>query len=65
MGLKHEAKKGTVIEVNGVKITVLRGSPQLEITAPPEIPIKTSQTDIVSRKVTPVRTHPVERVDNV
>ena len=34
MGLKHEAKKGTVIDVNGVKITVLRGSPRLEITAP-------------------------------
>ena len=41
MGLKHEAKKGTVIEVNGVKIVVLRGSPLLEVTAPPGISIKT------------------------
>ena len=32
MGLKHEAKKGTVIEANGVRIVVLRGNPQLEIT---------------------------------
>lgn len=50
MGLKHEAKKGTVIEVNGVKITVLRGSPTLEITAPPQFPIKTSRLNGVSRK---------------
>jgi hypothetical protein len=41
MGLKHEAKKGTVIEVNGVTIKVLRGSPRLEITAPPEVAIHT------------------------
>lgn len=34
MGLKHEAKPGTVIEANGVKIVVLRGSPRLDITAP-------------------------------
>jgi len=39
MGLKHEAEKGTVIEANGVTITVLRGSPRLEITAPPEVAI--------------------------
>ena len=32
MGLKHEAKKGTVIRAGGVTITVLRGNPQLEIT---------------------------------
>jgi len=43
MGLKHRAKKGTVIEVNGVTITVLRGSPRLEITAPPGVAITTSQ----------------------
>ncbi len=42
MGLKHEAKKGTVIEANGVKIVVLRGSPLLEITAPPNVGIKMS-----------------------
>lgn len=46
MGLKHKAKKGTVIEVNGVTITVLRGSPRLEITAPPEVPIKTCCVDL-------------------
>lgn len=33
MGMQHECKKGTVIEVNGVRIEVLRGSPRLEITA--------------------------------
>lgn len=46
MGLKHEAKKGTVIHVNGVTIKVLRGSPQLEITAPPEAQIKTSRIPV-------------------
>jgi hypothetical protein len=40
MGLKHKAKKGTVIEVIGVKIAILRGSPLLEIDAPPQCPIK-------------------------
>ncbi|QDU28898.1 Acetyltransferase (GNAT) family protein [Anatilimnocola aggregata] len=39
MGLQTEAKKGTVIEVNGVRIEVLRGSPRLEITAPPDAKI--------------------------
>jgi hypothetical protein len=34
MGMQTEAKKGTVIEVGGVRIEVLRGSPQLEISAP-------------------------------
>ena len=34
MGLKHEASKGTTIEAGTVKVTVLRGSPQLDITAP-------------------------------
>jgi hypothetical protein len=34
MGLKHEAKKGTVIEISGpALITVLRGTAQLEIEA--------------------------------
>lgn len=50
MGLKHKAKKGTVIEANGVRITVLRGSPQLEITAPPEIPIKTSHVNLACKR---------------
>jgi hypothetical protein len=40
MGLKHQAKKSTVIEVNGVTVRVLRGSPQLEITAPRESSIR-------------------------
>jgi hypothetical protein len=40
MGLKHKAKKGTVIEANGVTVKVLRGSPQLEITAPRESSIR-------------------------
>jgi len=39
MGLKHKAKKGTVIEANGVKVTVLRGSPELEITAPENVAV--------------------------
>ncbi|WP_425613606.1 hypothetical protein NA78x_003441 [Anatilimnocola sp. NA78] len=39
MGMQHECKKGTVIVVNGVRIEVLRGSPRLEISAPPEVPI--------------------------
>ena len=39
MGLKHEAKKGTVIEVNGVTIRVLRGSPLLEISVERRCPI--------------------------
>ena len=51
MGLKHEAKKGTVIEVNGVTIKVLRGSPHLEITAPREAKIKTSLVGTCQRKV--------------
>lgn len=39
MGMKHEAKKGTVIEANGVKMTVLRGCPLVEVTADPKIVI--------------------------
>ncbi len=50
MGLKHEAKKGTVIEVNGVTITVLRGSPRLEITAPRDVAIKTSRARVGKAK---------------
>ena len=41
MPLQTEAKKGTVIEVGGVRIEVLRGSPRLEICAPPGVLIKT------------------------
>lgn len=50
MGLKHKAKKGTVIEANGVTITVLQGSPQLEISAPPEVRIKTHHGDVGKAK---------------
>ena len=50
MGLKHKAKKGTVIKVNGVTITVLRGSPRLEITAPPGIDIVTGWVKIAARE---------------
>jgi hypothetical protein len=39
MGLRHKAKTGTTIAANGVKITVLRGSPLLDIAAPAEIAI--------------------------
>lgn len=43
MGMKHEAKKGTVIRAGGVTITVLRGNPQLEITTDePDVVITTT-----------------------
>lgn len=41
MGMQTEVKKGTIIEVNGVRIEVLRGSPRLEITAPNGVRITT------------------------
>ena len=50
MGLKHEAKKGTVIEANGVTITVLRGSPQLEITSPPGIAINIGSVEVAEHR---------------
>jgi hypothetical protein len=52
MGLKHKAKKGTVIEANGVTITVLQGSPKLEISAPPQVTITTrhNRVDQAGRK---------------
>jgi len=40
MGMLHKAKKGTIIEANGVRISVIRGSPLLEISAPTEVPIR-------------------------
>ena len=58
MGLKHEAKKGTIIEANGVRITVLRGSPRLEITAPPEVTIKMAHVKVnPRRRVSRLRRH--------
>lgn len=51
MGLKHKAKKGTVIEANGVKVTVLAGSPKLEVSAPENVGIT----------IRPVRARPVQR----
>ena len=53
MGLKHKAKKGTVIEANGVRITVLRGSPQLEITAPPGVTVITRHSVSNRSKLNP------------
>jgi hypothetical protein len=55
MGLKHKAKKGTVVEVNGVKVIVLSGSPKLEIVAPPVIPIRVSRVLLDRRKPDPQR----------
>lgn len=49
MGLKHEAKKGTVIEANGVTVTVLRGASQLEITAPREVVITIGRNHALTR----------------
>jgi hypothetical protein len=43
MGLKHEARPGTTIQANGVLVTVLRGRPHLEVTAPREVVITISR----------------------
>lgn len=51
MGLKHEAKQGTTIEVNGVKVTVLRGSPQLDITAPRELVIRIGRDNSLTKSL--------------
>ena len=56
MGLKHEAKQGTTIEVNGVKVTVLRGSPQLDITAPRDFVIRIGRDNSLTK--------PLERSNN-
>src|SRR5687767_14524634 len=45
MGLKHEAKPGTTITANGIKVIVLRGSPLLEVTADPDVAITTGQIE--------------------
>jgi len=50
MGLKHIAKKGTVIEANGVKVIVLRGAPQLEITAPRDVVITIGRNQTLTKK---------------
>ena len=39
-----------MIERNGMRITVLRGSPRLEITAPPGIFIKTGRNNAVAKE---------------
>jgi hypothetical protein len=49
MGLKHEAKKGTTIVANGVRVTVLRGSPLLDITAPAEIDIAQDGRSVLTK----------------
>jgi hypothetical protein len=53
MGLKHEAKKGTTITANGVKVTVLRGSPLLEVTAPAEIAIALGKEQVLTKRRRP------------
>lgn len=39
MGMQHECKKGTVIQVGEVRIEVLRGSPRLAVIAPPKVAV--------------------------
>ena len=50
MGLKHKAKKGTTITANGVQVTVLRGSPLLDITAPRQISIVLGNEVLTKRR---------------
>jgi hypothetical protein len=51
MGMKHEAKKGTIIRAGGVTITVLRGNPQLEITTDePNVVITVTDPDPTSEE---------------
>lgn len=51
MGMKHEAKKGTIIQANGVKVTVLRGNPHLEITTDePDVVITATDPDSTSEE---------------
>jgi hypothetical protein len=50
MGMRHEAKKGTIIQANGVTIIVLRGSPCLEISAPHDVAIRTSRVNTGSTR---------------
>ena len=62
MGLKHEAKQGTTIEVNGIKVTVLRGSPQLDITAPRDVAIRiTNQNSLTKTAERPNNTHKLKQ----
>ena len=53
MGLKHEAKPGTTIHANGVTVTVLRGRPQLEITAPRDVPITIGRKQTLTTNTEP------------
>ena len=53
MGLKHQARPGTTIQANGVLVTVLRGRPQLEITAPRETTITISRKQTLTKNPEP------------
>lgn len=62
MGLRHKATRGTTIEANGVKVTVLRGSPQLEISAPSDTPITIGHAQIEPQTVRRRRTRPTQAI---
>jgi len=53
MGLKHQARPGTTIQANGVLVTVLRGRPQLEVTAPREVVITIGRKQTLTTKTEP------------
>jgi hypothetical protein len=53
MGLKHQARPGTTIQANGVLVTVLRGRPQLEVTAPREVVITIGRKRILTKNTEP------------
>ena len=51
MGLKHQARPGTTIEANGVVVTVLRGRPHLEVSAPHEVVITIDRKRLLTASV--------------
>ena len=53
MGLKHQARPGTTIQANGVHVTVLRGRPHLEVTAPREVVITISRKRRLTKNTEP------------
>jgi hypothetical protein len=53
MGLKHQARPGTTIRANGVLVTVLRGRPHLEVTAPREVVITIDRKRSLTKKAQP------------
>jgi len=50
VGLKHQARPGTTIQANGVLVTVLRGRPQLEVTAPRDVVITIGRNQTLTKK---------------